>query len=84
MTVSDLLLEQSGNKPDNAIKLVTNACGLINVTNVTEYEQRSTLNNVRFEEENIHLDYRVYKKKLNKSEHALPLCKAPQCTKVFD
>ena len=27
--------------------------------------------------------YRVYKKKLNKSEIALRVCKAPQCTK-FD
>ena len=27
--------------------------------------------------------YRVYKKKLNKPEIALRLCKAPQCTKFF-
>ena len=27
--------------------------------------------------------YRVYKKKLNKPEIALWLCKAPQCTKFF-
>ena len=29
------------------------------------------------------LNYRVYKKKLNKPEIALRLCKAPQCTKFF-
>ena len=27
--------------------------------------------------------YRVYKKKLNKLEIALRICKAPQCTKFF-
>ena len=31
----------------------------------------------------IHQIYRVYKKKLNKPEIALRLCKAPQCTKFF-
>ena len=31
----------------------------------------------------IHALYRVYKKKLNKPEIALRLCKAPQCTKFF-
>ena len=31
----------------------------------------------------IYLIYRVYKKKLNKPEIALRLCKAPQCTKFF-
>ena len=28
-------------------------------------------------------NYRVYKKKLNKPEIALRVCKAPQCTKFF-